>query len=215
MAVRVGILALALQHGLACSAYAADVEVLALFGERAMLRIDGEEHLLQKGQSTPGGVRLLDVSMQGARLEIDGNNRLYPLGGRVRARYRAPDTEEVRIWRDPSGMFRTVGSINGLPVKFLVDTGASSIAMNADQARRLGIDFRGRGEPAAVMTASRLEPAYRVSLKTVTVGSITLRDVAAVVLDGAQPSDPLLGMSFLGRLHMANDGRRLTLSRVR
>jgi len=87
--------------------------------------------------------------------------------------------------------------------------------MNADQARRLGIDFRGRGEPAAVMTASRLEPAYRVSLKTVTVGSITLRDVAAVVLDGAQPSDPLLGMSFLGRLHMANDGRRLTLSRVR
>ena len=101
MAVRVGILALALQHGLACSAYAADVEVLALFGERAMLRIDGEEHLLQKGQSTPGGVRLLDVSMQGARLEIDGNNRFYPLGGRVRARYRAPDTEEVRIWRDP------------------------------------------------------------------------------------------------------------------
>ncbi len=215
MAVRRGILALALLHSLACRVFAADVEVLALFGERAMLRIDGEKHLLRKGQSTPGGIRLLDVSTEGASIEIDGDNRYYPLGVRVRAHHRAPDTEEVQIWRDPSGMFRTVGSINGLPVKFLVDTGASSVAMNSAQARRLGIDFRVIGEPAAVMTASRLERVYRVRLDTVKVGAITLRNVEAVVLDGAQPDSPLLGMSFLGRLQMANDGRRLTLSRIR
>jgi aspartyl protease family protein len=215
MVVRRGILALALLHSLTCRVYAADVEVLALFGERAMLRIDGEKHLLRKGQSTPGGIRLLDVSTEGASIEIDGDDRYYPLGVRVRAHHRAPDTEEVQIWRDPSGMFRTVGSINGLPVKFLVDTGASSVAMNSAQARRLGIDFRVIGEPAAVMTASRLERVYRVRLDTVKVGAITLRNVEAVVLDGAQPDSPLLGMSFLGRLQMANDGRRLTLSRIR
>jgi aspartyl protease family protein len=215
MAVRQGILALALLQSLACRVYAADVEVLALFGERAMLRIDGEKHLLRKGQSTPGGIRLLGVSTEGASVEIDGDNRFYPLGVRVRAHHRAPDTEEVQIWRDPSGMFRTAGSINGLPVRFLVDTGASSVAMNSAQARRLGIDFRVIGEPAAVMTASRLERVYRVRLDTVKVGTITLRNVEAVVLDGAQPDDPLLGMSFLGRLQMANDGRRLTLSRIR
>jgi aspartyl protease family protein len=215
MAVRRGILALALLHSLTCRVYAADVEVLALFGERAMLRIDGEKHMLMKGQSTPGGIRLLDVSTEGASIEIDGDDRYYPLGVRVRAHHRAPDTEEVQIWRDPSGMFRTVGSINGLPVKFLVDTGASSVAMNSAQARRLGIDFRVIGEPAAVMTASRLERVYRVRLDTVKVGAITLRNVEAVVLDGAQPDSPLLGMSFLGRLQMANDGRRLTLSRIR
>ncbi|KPK55320.1 MAG: hypothetical protein AMJ59_24115 [Gammaproteobacteria bacterium SG8_31] len=215
MAVRRGILALALLHSLTCRVYAADVEVLALFGERAMLRIDGEKHLLRKGQSTPGGIRLLDVSTEGASIEIDGDDRYYPLGVRVRAHHRAPDTEEVQIWRDPSGMFRTVGSINGLPVKFLVDTGASSVAMNSAQARRLGIDFRVIGEPAAVMTASRLERVYRVRLDTVKVGAITLRNVEAVVLDGAQPDSPLLGMSFLGRLQMANEGRRLTLSRIR
>jgi aspartyl protease family protein len=215
MAVRSGTLLLALLQILACSVDAADLEVLALLGERAMLRVDGEQHLLRKGQATPQGIRLVDVSTAGATVEIDGDKRFYALEVRVRAHHRAPDTEEVQIWRDPSGMFRTVGSINGLPVKFLVDTGASSIAMNSAQARRLGIDFRVIGEPAAVMTASRLERVYRVRLDTVKVGPIALRNVDAVVLDGAQPDNPLLGMSFLGRLQMANDGRCLTLSRIR
>ena len=96
-------------------------------------------------------------------------------------------------------------------MNFLVDTGASMIAMNGDQARRLGIDFRVEGEPARVMTASRAEPAWRVHLDRVRVGSIELNHVEAVVLEGPNPRELLLGMSFLGRLRLVNEGDHLVL----
>ena len=190
---------------------AADVEVLALLGSKAMIRVDGEKHMLALGQSTPDGVKLVSANTEGAMLRIDGQDRFYRLGARVRARNSVPQKEEFQIWRDQTGMFRTVGSINGLPVDFLVDTGASAIAMNAKEARRLGIDFRVVGEPGAVMTASRMERAYQVKLNSVKVGNIELRNVDAVVLEGAQPTRLLLGMSFLGRLEMLNNGNMMTL----
>jgi aspartyl protease family protein len=119
----------------------------------------------------------------------------------------------VQIRRDRSGMYSTVGSINGLPVNFLVDTGATQVAMNAAHARRLGIDHRVEGEPAMVTTASRVERAWAVRLDSVKVGEIELRNVAAMVLEGAQPETILLGMSFLGQLQITNEGQLMTLRR--
>jgi len=190
---------------------AADVEVLALLGSKAMIRVDGHKHMLAIGQSTPDGIKLVSANTEGATLRTDGKEKFYRLGVRVRARNSVPQKEEFQIWRDPAGMFRTVGSINGLPVNFLVDTGASAVAMNAKEAKRLGIDFRVVGEPGAVMTASRMERVYQVKLKSVKVGNIELRNVDAVVLEGAQPTRLLLGMSFLGRLEMQNSGNLMTL----
>ena len=195
------------------SAIAADIEVVALFRDQAVLRIDGTNHKLHPGERTPGGVRLVRTDESGAVLEVDGQERRYPLGSRIRSSYAQADREEVQIFRDGRGMFTTVGSINGMPVDFLVDTGATSIAMNAAQARRLGIDFRVTGDRGAAVTASRVEPVYRVILDSVKVGGIQLRNVEAVVLDGAQPQRALLGMSFLGRLEMQNDGQHLVLRR--
>ena len=108
-------------------------------------------------------------------------------------------------------MFQTTGSINGLPVQFLVDTGASSVAMNSAEARRLGIDYRVVGEETRVATASGIESAYAVNLERVKVGEIQLHNVAGVVIDGAQPQQVLLGMSFLGQLDMNNEGTVMTL----
>ena len=204
---------LAVALSAAGAALAGDIEVVALFRDQAVLRIDGANHKLQPGQRTPGGVRLVRTDESGAVLEIDGQERRYPLGSRVRSSYTQADREEVQIFRDGRGMFTTVGSINGMPVDFLVDTGATSIAMNAAQARRLGIDFRVTGEPGAAVTASRVERVYRVVLDNVKVGAIQLRNVEAVVLDGPQPQRALLGMSFLGRLEMQNDGQHLVLRR--
>lgn len=195
----------------ATAAGAADIEVLALFRDQAVIRVDGQRYQLKPGESTPEGVRLVSADAAGVVLEQAGASRRYPLGAKLRKGYRQAGNETVRVYRDASGMFTTVGSINGMPVDFMVDTGASSVAMNAAQARRLGIDFRVVGERGAVMTASRAEPVYRVMLDTVQVGTIQLHNVEAVVLDGPQPQQSLLGMSFLGRLDMQNDGERLTL----
>lgn len=207
---------LALAALLACAGgavQATDIEVLALFRDQAVLRIDGERYRLGPGEATPDGVRLVSTYANGAVLEVDGGQRRIALGSKIRSGYQQAAREEVQIFRDTAGMFSTVGSINGLPVNFLVDTGATSVAMNAAQARRLGIDFRVAGQPGAVMTASRVEKVYRVMLDSVKVGGIQLRNVEAVVLDGPQPQEALLGMSFLGRLEMQNDGQRLLLRR--
>ena len=192
-------------------AVAADVEVLALFRDQAVIRVDGVRIKLKVGETAANGVRLVSADGSGAMLDIDGETRRYPLGSRIRSTYKEPESPEVQIFRDTHGMFHTVGSINGLPVNFLVDTGATSIAMNSAQARRLGIDYRVVGTPSAVMTASRVEQVYEIHLDSVKVGDILLRNVKAVVLEGPQPAELLLGMSYLGRLEMLNDGQRLVL----
>ena len=196
------------------SAAIRDIHVVALFRDRAIVMIDGKQHLLRTGDSSPEGVKLVSADSDVAVFEYLGRQLERQLDGRVRAVGRSSKgPDDVRIFRDTRGMFKTVGSINGLPVKFLVDTGASTVAMNSAQARRLGIDFRVQGEPTYVSTASDVTKAYQLKLDLVKVGSIQLRNVTAVVIDGAQPREVLLGMSFLGQLEMINTGDQLVLRR--
>lgn len=190
-----------------------DVRVVGLFKQRAVLLIDGKQRVLAVGETSPEGVKLLSADSESAVLVVDGMEFKGTLDGRVSARKKTPSMQVVQIRRNSMSMYSTVGSINGLPVSFLVDTGATQIAMNDAQARRLGIDYRVVGEPAAITTASRVERAWAVMLDSVKVGDIELSNVSAIVLEGAQPEQALLGMSFLGRLEMRNDGQLMTLRR--
>lgn len=188
-----------------------DIRVVGLFSERAVVLISGKQHILKVGQTTPEGVKLIAADSESADLQIDGKIVKATLDGRVTASKRTAETKEFQISRNTQGMYTTVGSINGLTVSFLVDTGATNIAMNAAQARRLGIDYRVTGSPMTVTTASGVESAWAVNLNTVKVGELKLHNVGAVVLEGVQPAQALLGMSFLGRLEMTNTGRLMTL----
>jgi aspartyl protease family protein len=191
-----------------------DIHVVALFKDRAIVMIDGNKRLLRTGDSSPEGIKLVSADSVVAVFEYRGRTLERQLDGRVHAAAESPKGhDDVLIFRDRWGMFKTVGSINGLPVKFLVDTGASSVAMNSAQARRLGIDFRVQGESIYVSTASDVTQAYQLKLGVVKVGSLQLRNVTAVVLDGAQPTDVLLGMSFLGHVEMINKSDKLILRR--
>ncbi len=190
---------------------AADIEVLAIFRDQVMIRIDGVQHKLKAGESTPDGMRLISADGASAVFELDGVQRRYPLGSKIRSSYKKAERSEVQVFRDPNGMFKTTGSINGMPIHFLVDTGATTIAISSAQARRLGIDYRVVGEPGQVITASRVESVYSVMFDMVKVGDVQLRNVQGMVMEGNMPDIPLLGMSFLGRLEMQNDGQRLIL----
>jgi len=191
-----------------------DVRVVGLFADRAVLLVEGKQHLLKTGQTSPEGVKLVSASSESAILLIDGKQVTARLDGRVSAAKRpVAAAEEVQVWRNTTGMYTTVGSINGLPVSFLVDTGATQVAMNAGQARRLGIDYHVTGRPAEVTTASGVERAWLLMLDSVKVGELEVRNVAAVVLEGAQPEVTLLGMSYLGRMEISNDGRLMTLKK--
>jgi len=190
---------------------APDVRVVGLFSDRAVVMIDGRQHILRTGQTSPEGVKLIAADSESAVLQIEGQRVEARLDGRVSARKRSAAVQEFQVWRNTAGMYTTVGSINGLPVSFLVDTGATQVAMNAGEARRLGIDYRVTGTLSSVTTASGVERAWAVMLNRVTVGGLELSYVGAVVLEGSLPQQTLLGMTFLSRLEISNDGRLMTL----
>jgi aspartyl protease family protein len=193
------------------AAAAPDVRVVGLFSDRAVVIIDGRQSMLRVGQAGPQGVKLIAADSETALLEVDGETIEARLDGRVTARQRTASVSEVQVWRNPRGMYTTVGSINGLPVSFMVDTGASLVTLNSAQARRLGIDYRVTGARAEVTTASGVEPAWSVMLNKVRVGELELQNVAAVVIEGPQPGTALLGMSYLERLEISNSGQLMTL----
>jgi len=200
-------------YGLCTSfAGAADtVYVVGLFKDRAMVVIDGERKLLAVGGGSHAGVRLLSANSDSAVLEVDGVHGVYTAESRVQQPLVESPAAQTQIWRDGSGLYETIGSINGRLFSMLVDTGATQMAMNQHHARRLGIDYSITGTPVRVSTASGEAYMYRVNLKTVRIGELQIRNVGALVMPGNYPDKVLLGMSFLKRVDIQNEGDRLTL----
>ncbi|MDT8281251.1 MAG: TIGR02281 family clan AA aspartic protease [Gammaproteobacteria bacterium] len=197
-----------------CADNANAVETIAvqgLFSSKAVLMIDGNMHVIAVGKTSPEGVKVISVSKQGAVLEVDGEQKHYDIGGAISTTYTKRKSRKETIFINSGGMYMTFGNINGRSARFLVDTGASAIAMNIAQAKQLGIDYDKVGIPASVSTASGFEKAYRVRLKSVSVGSITETNVEALVIDGNHPGPILLGMTFLGRLSVEHSGNAMTL----
>ena len=182
------------------------VQVVGLFPGAAVLNVDGQRKLVRVGQTGPGGVEVVSADSRGAVLRVGGVERSYGLSREYSgAGYAAPEKTQLSVAKGVGGHYWIAGSINGQPVQFLVDTGATSVAINENQARRLGIDYRAAGQPLLVNTASGTAKAWRVRLNSVKVGSIDVLGVEAVVLEGESPSEALLGMSFLGRVSWRED----------
>jgi len=189
------------------------VRVVGLFANAAVVNIDGQRHMLRAGQPGPQGVTLISANSTSATISINGQRRQYGLQREYTEGFAERDTQQVSIARGEGGHFIAHGSINGHNVQFMVDTGATSVAMNAFQARRLGIDFLVTGTEVRANTASANVKAYRVQLDRVKVGDIELRDVQGLVLEGGFPTDVLLGMSWLSRVRMDDQGSTLVLER--
>jgi len=191
---------------------AGKIKVLGLFKDKAVVEIDGRQAVLKAGGPAKHGVKLISANSQQAVLEVDGERATYRLASQIGGRYAPPaDGKIVQIGPDHVGMYMVSGTINGYSVRFLVDTNATTVAMNRNTAKRLGINYRIDGREGITQTASGYTRAYYLTLKKVSIGEIALNDVEAAVLDGDQPSEVLLGNSFLGRLNMAREGKILYL----
>jgi aspartyl protease family protein len=116
----------------------------------------------------------------------------------------------VALIADSRGHFVTTGNVNGMPLRFLVDTGASVIALSVDDAKRAGVNYLA-GSRGQVQTANGIATVYLVKLDAVKVGEILLNNVDAAVIDGNKLPIALLGMSFLNRMEMKRAGDTLTL----
>lgn len=111
----------------------------------------------------------------------------------------------VVLERDRSGHFLADGEINGRPVTFLVDTGATDVAVPEATARALGLSF---GPQVSVMTAAGPVSAWRTRLERVAVGGLVLEDVRALITRGPM-REALLGMSFLRHFALRQQGEQL------
>lgn len=210
---RLGVAVLAALLPTLAAAAGPDLQVMGLFRDRAVVQIGGKQRTLRPGETSPEGVKLISASAQEAVLEVAGRQAVYRLGSRISAEFSAPERPAAgaRVWPAEDGTYSTRGTINGFPVRLLLDTGATKVAMNALEAKRLGIDYRVVGKPSLAATASGVVQSYDVVLDRVRVGDIELRDVQASVIDGAHPREVLLGMSFLSRVEMSRDGRVMEL----
>jgi len=181
------------------------VQVVGLFPGAAVLNVGGERKLVRVGQMGPGGVEVISVDSSGAVLRVEDVERRYGLTRELSAGFAEPERKQLSIAKGRGGHYWVAGSINGQSVQFLVDTGATSVAINEIQARRLGIDYRVNGKPIVVGTASGSAKAWQVHLSSVKVGAIDVVGVEAVVVEGSSPTEALLGMSFLGRVSWRED----------
>lgn len=188
------------------------VNVVGLFTNKAVLIINnGKPRTLSVGQVSPEGVKLISANSQIAVLEIEGKRRELAMGQAASASGAAgSEPSSVTLYANSAGHHLADGQINGVPMKFIVDTGATSIAMNSGDAKRAGIDYR-KGTKIPVHTANGNVVAYQVVINTLKLGSVTLHQVDGVVLEGSSPAVVLLGMSALSRLEMKREGIALTL----
>lgn len=191
------------------------LSLYALFKGKAILMVDGKRRVLVEQQTSPEGVTLIrtDTETEVAEVEIEGQREILKLGVVSAPTASGSSMASTVLWADPSGHFFATGSVNGIAVTFLVDTGATSIAMNSAAAARIGLDYRSLGKQGLATTASGVVPLYYLKLDTVKVGEIVLRNIDAGVIEGPFPTDILLGMSFLGRLNMKREGNKMELTR--
>lgn len=121
-------------------------------------------------------------------------------------------SREVILQRNKQGHYVADGSINGYPVVFLVDTGATDVAISEALADRLGLEKTGG---AFSRTANGVVAVWQAVLSKVSLGVIELKRVRASVLPEMQPANHvLLGMSFLKKLEMIQKGGSLTLRQL-
>lgn len=194
----------------ACPA-GADVEVLGLFTNAALLRIDGEQKLVKTGQVWRN-VAVLKADSRKALLDINGVRQTLTVSQRISTNYVKPVHSEVLIPTNDQRQYITNANINGRTTRVLVDTGANIVALNMTTARSLGIDFE-RGIPGRVSTAGGNVKAWRVMLDSVDVGGIRVNHVEASVVAGTHPETVLLGMSYLQHVKMSERDGLLVLSR--
>jgi len=180
-------------------------------GQNALLLIDGKARTVAVG-ATVDGVHLVSVSANDAVVEVQGKRFTVRLGdAQVNLGGKATEGtgKQIVLTAQAGGHFYAAGLINGKPVRFVVDTGATNVAMDQYEADRLGVDWK-KGQRGITRTANGDIPSYRTTLQSVRIGDVQVYNVEATVVP-APMSHILLGNSFLTRFQMKRENDVLTL----
>lgn len=202
-ALLAGVLGLALPQ-----AYAQSVYLVGTIGSRAILVIDqAPPKTLAVGQSHKG-VEVLFVGSDQAEVAVNGEHTVLHLGQMpMQAKV---DRPRLVLHANAQGHFLTDGLLNGRPVTFLIDTGASLVSMSADLAKNLGINYEQAQRVVKVNTANGEIEGWLIELDSVRIGNLSQHNVSALVMPQSLPY-VLLGNSFLSGLHLTRQAQTMTI----
>ena len=189
----------------------APVEIVGLFKNQAVVQVGSVQRLMKVGQTSPEGVELMSADTASATVRYQGETYVLSLSNRVHSGFRKAENASVTIPSDDMGQYRVRGAINSQYVDFLVDTGASVVALSSQEAGRLGLDYQ-RGQRGQVQTAQGTADSYFVIIDRVSVAGITAHNVQAAIIEGNYPVEILLGMSFLRQVSMQENSGVMTLT---
>ncbi|MET1257023.1 retropepsin-like aspartic protease family protein [Aliikangiella maris] len=210
-----------------------ELRVIGLFKNAAMVDFAGKQKLYRAGQKINADIQLIKADTHSATFSIHGKEQILTLHkplmfsgdnavanaalanadlvNKVNSQSTTSTSKVVKIQRGLNGMYETPGLINGVLVNFLVDTGATYVAMSRNVANRLGIPYLQKGIEGRASTANGEVRTWIVTLDSVRVGDIELYNVRAGVSDNFAMGDVLLGMSFINRVKLVNEGATLEL----
>ena len=208
------LLAAAVWAGYPHVAMAQSVTLAGMLGARALVIVDGaapksvavgESHKGVKLLSTEGDTAVVEVSGRKQTLRVGEAPANVGFGGGAGS----PRGDKIVLSIGQGGHFFKQGQINGKSVDLIVDTGASSVAMSASYAKRIGLDYSG-GRKVGISTANGMTQGWVVTLSSVRVGDVEVSNVEGVVSEGSMPF-VLLGNSFLNRFEMTRTGEQMVL----
>lgn len=186
------------------------VALTGSLGSKALLVIDGVPRTVAVG-ATADGVRLVSLADGRAVVDIAGRRQTLVLGGSQVMVGHPGKGGRIVLSAGDGGHYITAGQINGTTVQFMVDTGATSVAMTVAEANRIGLNYQ-QGQRIMLATANGNVPAHVVRLNSVRIGEVEVSGVDAVVAPREMPYI-LLGNSFLSRFQMKTENNVLTLER--
>jgi aspartyl protease family protein len=197
------------------AAHAQSVALAGMMGGKALLVVDGSAPKTVAAGETHRGIKVISTSGDQAVIEQSGQRRSLRVGDSPVSLGASNGGGEkgtrIVLIESSGGHFMTAGQINGKAVQFMVDTGATNVAMSALDAERAGIKYKN-GQPVRMSTANGTTQGFRIKLNSVRVGDVEVYDVDAVVTTQPMPY-LLLGNSFLTRFQMKRENNLMTLDK--
>jgi len=207
---------LALLLAACCSgAWAQSVALQGMLGSKALLIVGGSPPKSVAPGETHQGVKVISTAGDEAVVEIEGKRVTLRIGdapASVGGGGGPARGSRVVLTAGSGGHFTPQGSINGKPVQFMVDTGATAVSLGQQDADRLGIDYRNNGRPVNMSTANGVVRGWYIKLSSVRLGEVELYEVDAVISPSPMPY-VLLGNSFLSRFQMTRNNQQMVLER--
>jgi aspartyl protease family protein len=190
------------------------VALSGMLGDKALLVVDGGTPKSVAAGDTHQGVKVISTVANTAVVEVAGSRQTLRVGDSpisVKGKPGSIDHGKIILQAGSNGHFISAGQINGQAVQFMVDTGASVIALGVADAERIGLNYKA-GQPVRMGTANGVTQGWRLKLSSVRLGSVEMFEIDAVVLPGGM-QQVLLGNSFLTRFQMTRTNDQMVLEK--